>query len=88
MTKIDYPISWRITNERESQDRKWGEQNHNDYVWNAILTEEVGEVSKAILESRDSGIGLDAINVDELEKELVQVAAVCVAWLEAIERRN
>jgi hypothetical protein len=40
-----------------------------------ILTEEVGEVGKAILET-------DSV---ELSKELIQVAAVCVAWLEALE---
>lgn len=39
----------------------------------AILAEEAGEVAKAVLERDDSG----------LEFELVQVAAVCVAWLEA-----
>lgn len=40
---------------------------------NAILAEEAGEVAKAVLERDDRG----------LEFELVQVAAVCVAWLEA-----
>lgn len=39
----------------------------------AILGEEAGEVAKAVLERDDRG----------LEVELVQVAAVCVAWLEA-----
>lgn len=39
----------------------------------AILAEEAGEVAKAVLERDDRG----------LEFELVQVAAVCVAWLEA-----
>lgn len=39
----------------------------------AILGEEAGEVAKAVLERDDQG----------LECELVQVAAVCVAWLEA-----
>ena len=41
-------------------------------MWNAILIEEVGEVSKALLTGGD------------LEAELVQVAAVAVAWLESL----
>ena len=40
----------------------------------AILTEEVGEVARAALEHDTDGLRL----------ELVQVAAVAVAWLEAL----
>lgn len=40
----------------------------------AVLTEEVGEVAKAILESKP----------DELRTELIQVAAVAAAWAEAM----
>lgn len=40
-----------------------------------ILIEEVGEVAKCINES---------MSKDELEKELTQVAAVAVAWLESL----
>ena len=35
--------------ERLNQDKKWGEQNHNPSEWLAILVEEVGELSTAIL---------------------------------------
>lgn len=42
-----------------------------------ILTEEVGEVAKAICEK----------DADQLQTELIQVAAVAVAWLEALERK-
>lgn len=45
----------------------------------AALVEEVGEVARAILGregwSRDGG---------DLRQELVQVAAVCLAWLESL----
>ena len=34
-----------ILSERNKQDIKWGEQNHNIYKWLAILGEEVGEVN-------------------------------------------
>lgn len=60
-----------VSNERAAQDAKWGEQNHRDSVWMAILAEEVGEAAKAVLEGKD------------LEKELIQVAAVAVAWHES-----
>lgn len=52
--------------------------------WSHILVEEVSEaVEKAELASRDH-LTHDA----ELRKELVQVAAVAVAWIEAIDRRQ
>ena len=65
-------ILQKIREERIRQDEKWGVQDHDDFIWNAILVEEVGEVSKALL------IGGD------LESELVQVAAVTIAWLESL----
>lgn len=62
----------RINDERARQQANYGDdRNLDDTFWNIILVEEVGEVSKAILES-DPG----------LEDELIQVAAVAVAWLE------
>ena len=65
----------RITTERERQDEKWGSDRRPDSEpWVAILTEEVGEVARATLERKD------------LEEELIQVAAVCVAWLEALAK--
>lgn len=71
---------WR---ERQRQDAKWGEQNHSDELWLAIVTEELGEASKAILEQRFGGGVLDDIRV-----ELLQAAAVMAAWLEAFDRRR
>ena len=64
-----------LEKERAFQDRKWGEKNHQDLFWNAILGEEVGEVSRSIIE-----------NGKVSEKELVQVAAVAVAWIECCRR--
>lgn len=54
-----------------NQDKKWGEQNHRDSTWLAILSEEVGEAAKAILEGKN------------LDEEVVQIAAVAVAWEES-----
>lgn len=66
-----------ISKERAEQDTKWGEQNHSDLKWNAILLEEIGEVAKSILE-----------NGEVSETELIQVAAVAVAWVECYHRRD
>lgn len=74
---------FEIALEREKQDVKWGEQNHNDYVWLAILTEEIGEVAQAALHDEFGGKAAGTIKT-----ELIQAAAVAVAWLECIERRE
>lgn len=88
-----------IARERDAQDVKWGEQNHPDgtgglgrkqaaddarawtemqaaektLAWSDILEEEVAE---AMAETEST----------RLRAELVQVAAVAVAWIEAIDR--
>jgi len=58
----------------------------------AVLGEEVGEVARAMLERGfvpKHLVGeVDAIGDPELRSELIQVAAVAVAWVEAIDRRN
>jgi len=49
----------------------------------AILMEEVGEVANACLQKGDLNTRGD--RVKELRKELIQVAAVCAAWVESID---
>jgi NTP pyrophosphatase (non-canonical NTP hydrolase) len=68
-----------VLKERERQIKLW---EREFYVWdaslehkNTVLVEEVGEVAHAILEN----------DIDNLREELIQVAAVCVAWLETLE---
>lgn len=94
-------VLWAIRDERLAQTRKWGEQNHPDgtdarmfsreastyrtmcdtkaamgrLTWSDILLEEVYE---ALAEE-------DPV---ALEIELVQVAAVATAWVEASRRRR
>ena len=89
-----------IEDERDRQNEKWGEQNHPDgtssemwspnaklwkfrcdkaalagsVTWKHILLEEVFE---AISEEEPARI----------REELIQVAAVAAAWVEAIDRR-
>lgn len=74
-------VLYEVGRERRRQDEKWGEQNHDDLFWLGILGEEFGEVSKAIIEGGPFGPTL-------LRNELIQVAAVAVSWVEAIDRRR
>jgi NTP pyrophosphatase (non-canonical NTP hydrolase) len=69
--------------ERNRQDLKWGEQNHNDFTWMAILMEEVGEWSKESLRAH-----FDRNTSPNLREEAVQVAAVALAIIESIDRRQ
>jgi len=79
-----------IAKERLRQDKKWGVQNHSNAMWLSILVEEVGEVSKEIADNWERKFYFDNTKDIEdrikyhenLKKELIQVAAVCVAWLE------
>lgn len=72
-----------IEKERRRQDTKWGPQNHSPLEWLSILTEEVGEVAKAINEAHWGGAPLT-----EYRAELVQVAAVAVAAIESLDRNG
>ena len=69
--------------ERAVQDRKWGEQNHPDVWWLAILTEEVVELRRAILEDHFG----DKAKAN-IREEAVQCAAVALAMVECIDRRE
>ena len=65
-----------ILAEREFQDNKWGDQVKNtNALWNVIATEEIGEVAREIYE-----------NGDNLYHEIIQCAAVYMAWAEALRR--
>lgn len=69
--------------ERVRQDRKWGTDfpGRPHTHWLAILAEEVGEAAKAVckLEVPDGEGGVD---IDDLETEVIQIAAVALSWLE------
>lgn len=73
-----------ISKERSSQDKKWGEQNHDMADWYTILGEEVGAVGKAICEHKLQKI----YAASRIREELVQVAAVAVSMIESYDRNN
>lgn len=89
VVSIQQQILSEIAAERGRQDARWGIQDHPSPAWTAILGEEFGEVSKAVVEATFTH-NIKALPSLEahLEMELVQVAAVCVAWIEAITRRR
>lgn len=78
--------------ERQRQERRHGIQaaahplSMSDAERLAILTEELGEVAHEVNECR---LGHHLESPDSyLRAELVQVAAVAVAWIEAIDERR
>ena len=84
-----------VFREREKQDMKWGQQNHNAPEYLMILGEEVGEANKAALETYFSArkpmpANAEPVKEDysEYRKELIQVAAVAVAMIESLDRNG
>lgn len=73
-------VLYSVAAERERQNRLWSREpgvwTAPDGVKLAVLTEEVGEVAHGLLERAA---------LSDLKAELVQVAAVAVAWAEAID---
>ena len=73
--------------ERIKQLNKWGVQDCTDFEWISILTEEVGEAAKEANDFNFIKIN-DSTALPRLRKELIQIAAVAVAHVEAIDRRT
>ena len=68
-----------ILAERERQNLKWGDQIENsDELWTVIALEEFGEVGREVYEK----------TLPHAYIEIIQLAAVCVAWAEALRRRG
>ena len=63
-----------ISEEHVNQLEKWGVQRHSPLKWAVILSEETGEVAKAVLDEDEDG----------LIAELTQVAAVATACLRQV----
>ena len=85
-----------VAAERENQERTWGVQNHPDgtgnHIWELDTQElkarfEAGERSWALILGEEVAEAFDEVAVGPLREELVQVAAVAVAWIEALDRR-
>lgn len=77
----------RIDLERGRQNKLHPDWRGEDHGL-AVLMEEVGEVAKSLNELDSAKFYMNALEGDlakiqvELQEELVQVAAVCIRWLE------
>ncbi len=74
-----------VRRERQEQDAKWGRsfvgRSHTDWV--AILGEEFGEVARAVTEFNATRTHSEyRMRKAEMRAELIQVAAVCLSWVE------
>lgn len=90
-----------VAAERARQDARWGEQNHPDGT-GAVLHFEDADSARLVCQTRarDGEVTwqhilaeeyCEAMQEDEparLRSELLQVAAVAVNWIEAIDRRT
>jgi NTP pyrophosphatase (non-canonical NTP hydrolase) len=79
-SKIRSGINSDIQHERMSQIKRFGYQNYKPEVYFTILSEEVGEVAKEIIE-----MTFQAKEHHDYRKELVQVAAVALAMIEELD---
>jgi hypothetical protein len=90
-----------IARERDRQDVKWGEQNHPNGTGGGLAEELARQHRGACQRAADEGrttwrlILLEEVyealaegDPALLRKELIQVAAVAVQWIEAIDRRR
>jgi hypothetical protein len=95
-----YPVLMEVAMERTRQNAKWGEQNHPDGtggLHHVLAVDDVRRgVERAAAEGRQNWANVMGEEVAEafaesdparLHAELVQVAAVATAWIEAIDRR-
>ncbi len=89
-----------VEQERQTQERKWGEQNHPDGTGREIdrvtaaacratcqRAAAAGKVSWRHILAEQVYKAFGKPSPDMLRAELVQVAAVACAWVEAIDRR-
>lgn len=78
-----------VMSERQRQDAKWGEQNHEPQFWVGILGEEFGELCQAINETvfNNGPTEKEKGGYANMRAEAVQVAAVAVSFIEYLDRR-
>ena len=74
--------------ERKRQDSLWGEQNHPPLIYLGILAEEFGEAAKAAVDLQFNCVSQGAIAEfrAKLLVELIQTAAVAIAFAECLDR--
>jgi len=96
----DAHVLAEIQSERARQDARWGEQNHPDgtgYPFsraaadiarsNCQAAAEAGEVTWRLISNEEHAEAMAESDPLKLRAELIQDAAVKVAWVAAIDRR-
>lgn len=76
-----------VLNERQRQNDKFGaNRTHHPFLWNTILSEEVGEAAQ---ESLDMCFGKDPKEaIIKYRKELIEVAAVAIATIQDLDNNH
>ena len=91
-----------VEHERDRQDAKWGQQDHlsvHPLAWYDIASEgdaknsceaatKAKQLSWADIAIEELSEAIFAEDDDARREELVQLAAVAVAWIACIDRRN
>ena len=75
-----------ILDERQRQIEKFGKQDYSTLEWHAVFAEECGEVSKLVCKQECPPHSPP--DDEAIRAELVQVAAVSIAWIEALDRKK
>jgi NTP pyrophosphatase (non-canonical NTP hydrolase) len=70
-----------VIEERVRQEKKWGQQDNDPFVYLTVLGEEFGELCQAALHTRFGGKA-----ADKLREEAVHTAAVALAIVECLDR--
>lgn len=83
------PALQSVISERQRQDEKWGQQNHELMAWMGILGEEFGELCQAVNETHFNNGPEERAKggYANMRAEAVQVAAVAVQFIEALDRQ-
>lgn len=89
--QISMRVVREVLDERDRQEDRWGEQNHPSF--DQVLLDRVrasGHIAYTTSHAEAVAASDQAVHSGEehLREELVQVAAVAVAWIEAIDRRH
>jgi hypothetical protein len=76
----------RAHNKHDGNGQSMERKTWNDPAWLSVLVEEMGEVARVLCEQRHGTYGhMDRDAMIALREELVQVAAMTVAWIDAID---
>jgi hypothetical protein len=77
----------QIENERDYQDKRWGtafDDSHNPADWWTFVT---FYYTRALGPWRINKENPDYFEADRLRAGLIKIAAIVVAWIEALDRR-